>query len=67
MTPRPGRLVVFHSSLNHRAGVPLRDSPHSRLTVSVFLRERESFLRHSVEAAPGAERGEDRWARLPSL
>ena len=36
VTPRPGRLVLFHSNILHRAGVPHPDTPTYRYTVSVF-------------------------------
>jgi SM-20-related protein len=36
VTPKPGRLVMFHSNLFHRAGVPHPDTPTYRYTVSVF-------------------------------
>lgn len=67
VTPKPGRLVLFHANMHHRTGVPLRDCPHSRLTVSVFLRDREHFLTRTFEEDPEANRGEDRWARLPAI
>jgi len=36
VTPKPGRLVMFHSNIFHRAGVPHPDTPTYRYTVSVF-------------------------------
>jgi len=36
ITPRPGRLAMFHSAIYHRAGVPHPDTPTFRYTVSVF-------------------------------
>jgi hypothetical protein len=36
ITPKPGRLAMFHSNLYHRAGVPHPDTPTFRYTVSVF-------------------------------
>lgn len=36
VTPKPGRLVMFHSNLLHRAGVPHPDTPTYRYTMSVF-------------------------------
>jgi len=36
VTPRPGRLVAFHSNIYHRAGIPHPDTPTHRYTVSVF-------------------------------
>jgi SM-20-related protein len=36
VTPKPGRLVMFHSNLFHRAGVPHPDTPTYRYTISVF-------------------------------
>ena len=36
VTPRPGRLVAFHSNILHRAGIPHPDAPTHRYTVSVF-------------------------------
>jgi SM-20-related protein len=36
VTPKPGRLVMFHSNLFHRAGVPHPDTPTYRYTLSAF-------------------------------
>jgi len=67
VTPRPGRLVLFHADLRHRTGVPMRDCPQSRLTVSVFLRDQEHFLSRTFEADADAGDGAARWARLPAM
>lgn len=47
VTPKPGRLVLFHSNLFHRAGVPHPDTPTYRYTVSVFY--------YPEKAAPTAD------------
>lgn len=36
ITPKAGRLVMFHSNIFHRAGVPHPDTPTYRYTISVF-------------------------------
>lgn len=36
VSPRPGRLVMFHSNIAHRGGVPHRDAPTFRYAVSAF-------------------------------
>ena len=67
VTPRPGRLILFHANLNHRTGIPLRDCPHSRLTLSVFLRDHENFLARTFEDDSDGDSGEERWARLEAI
>ncbi|HVT18288.1 MAG TPA: 2OG-Fe(II) oxygenase [Thermoanaerobaculia bacterium] len=52
VTPKPGRLVMFHSNLFHRAGVPHPDTPTYRYTVSVFY----CPYRESVEGKESTER-----------
>ena len=56
VTPKPGRLVMFHSNLFHRAGVPHPDTPTYRYTVSVFYypstREVSGPAAVEKEAAP---------------
>ncbi|MCH9687821.1 MAG: 2OG-Fe(II) oxygenase [Deltaproteobacteria bacterium] len=36
VSPRPGRLVMFHSNIAHRGGAPHRDAPTFRYAVSAF-------------------------------
>ncbi|MGH1347865.1 MAG: 2OG-Fe(II) oxygenase [Nannocystales bacterium] len=36
VSPRPGRLAMFHSNIAHRAGAPHRDAASVRYAVSVF-------------------------------
>ncbi|MCR9164628.1 MAG: 2OG-Fe(II) oxygenase [Nannocystaceae bacterium] len=36
VSPRPGRLAMFHSNIAHRAGAPHRDAASLRYAVSVF-------------------------------
>jgi SM-20-related protein len=38
VTPRPGRLALFHGAIPHRASAPQRDSYVSRLTLAIKYR-----------------------------
>ena len=38
ITPRPGRLILFRSAIEHRAGAPSRVCNHTRLSLALKLR-----------------------------
>ncbi|MCB2087806.1 MAG: 2OG-Fe(II) oxygenase [Sphingomonadaceae bacterium] len=43
VAPRPGRLVIFPGDIPHRAGVPARTCPHSRITLAFkYVCERQT-------------------------
>jgi len=54
VTPKPGRLAMFHSNIFHRAGVPHPDTPTYRYTISAFYYPKQEPVA-SEESAQGSE------------